>query len=132
MGNEFSDTELKVMNIVWDAGGEASARDIYDGVAETEGWTRGTVYTLIKRCMAKGGLERTDPGFVCRALVSRDSIRESETKGLLDKLFDGKVDRLFATLVKSEQVSSDEIEELRKMVQDQEDENARRGKKSKD
>ena len=36
-----------------------------------------TTYTLIKRCIKKGAIERSDPGFMCHALVPQAEVQEA-------------------------------------------------------
>ena len=65
------DSELKVMEVLWDRG-EASAKTIAQVLHEQVGWSKTTTYTVIKKCLDKGAIERSEPGFMCRALVSRE------------------------------------------------------------
>ena len=34
-------------------------------------WSKTTTYTVIKKCIDKGAVSRSEPGFICRALISR-------------------------------------------------------------
>lgn len=114
--SSFSDTELKVMNIVWDAGGAIGAREIYHRLRAEEGYTQGTVYKLIGRCIEKGGLAREDPGFLCRAIVERGAIQAAEAERLVDKLFDGSARRLVSALVDGGSISDSELDELADLI----------------
>lgn len=58
-----------------------------------------TTYTLIKRCIKKGAIERSEPNFMCHALIPKEEVQEAETKELVDKIYDGSVDKLFAALL---------------------------------
>ena len=60
-----------------------------------------TTYTLIKRCMKKGAIERTEPGFLCHALLPKAAVQEAETDKLINKIYDGSADKLFAALLGS-------------------------------
>ena len=111
------DSELKVMNVLWKEG-EASARHIAAVLEEETGWNINTTYTLIKRCIKKGAIERREPNFTCRPLVSKQEIQEEETKELVDKMYDGSVNQLFAALLGSRRLSEKEIEKLKKMVRE--------------
>ena len=113
MGPSLADAELRVMDVVWDAGGEASASSICGTLEREDGLSRSAIYTLIYRCIRKGALERSDPGFLCRALVSRDQIQDEQMVQLADRLFDGSLDGLFAALVGRGKVSPEAIERAR-------------------
>ena len=77
-----------------------------------------TTYTLIKRCMKKGAIERSDPGFMCHALVPKEEVQEAETNELIDKMYDGSVDKLFAALLGRKKLSAAQIEKLKQIVDD--------------
>ena len=69
------DSELRVMDVLWREG-DLPARQIADVLTRQIGWNINTTYTLIKRCIGKGAIERREPGFVCRALVSREQVQQ--------------------------------------------------------
>ena len=71
MDVKLFDSELKVMGVLWREG-DAPARHIAQVLAEEVGWNVNTTYTLIKRCIKKGAIERTDPGFLCHALIGKE------------------------------------------------------------
>lgn len=115
MDIKLQDSELKVMDVLWREG-DLPARRIAD-ILETEvGWNVNTTYTLIKRCMGKGAIQRTDPGFLCRALIEKAAVQEAETDELVGKLFDGSVDKLFASLLGRKKLSAEQIRRLRDIV----------------
>lgn len=112
---KLQDSELKVMDVIWRQG-ELPAREIASQLKEQIGWNVNTTYTLIKRCAAKGALERIEPGFVCRALVPKQQVQQEETQELIDKVFDGSADKLFAALVGGRRVSPEQLKKLRDMI----------------
>ena len=109
------DSELKVMDVLWKES-DLPARQIAAVLSESVGWNVNTTYTLIKRCIAKGAVERTEPGFLCHALVSKQQVQEEETQELIDKVFDGSADKLFAALVGGKRVSAEQLQKLRGMI----------------
>ena len=109
------DSELRVMDVLWREG-DLPARQIADVLTRQIGWNINTTYTLIKRCIGKGAIERREPGFVCRALVSREQVKQEETQELIDRLFDGSADALFASLLGSKRVSEEQMQRLRRMI----------------
>ena len=117
MEKKLQDSELKVMNVIWREG-EATAKHIAEVLGEEVGWNVNTTYTLIKRCIEKGAIERSEPNFLCRPLVQKEEVQRAEADALLGKLFDGSADKLFAALLGSRKLSRDEIDHLRSMIDD--------------
>ncbi|MDE7261337.1 MAG: BlaI/MecI/CopY family transcriptional regulator [Oscillospiraceae bacterium] len=117
MDIKLHDSELKVMDVLWREG-DKPARWIADVLEAEVGWNVNTTYTLIKRCMKKGAVQRTDPGFLCRALVPKEAVQEAETDELVSKLFDGSVDKLFASLLGRKDLSAGQLQRLRDIVRE--------------
>lgn len=114
------DSELKVMSVLWKEG-SLTAKAISDILKAEIGWNVNTTYTVIKKCVAKGAIERTEPNFQCRALVSKEEVQQAETDELVGKLFDGSIDKLFAALLGRKKLSEQQIEKLKQIVGDLED-----------
>lgn len=117
------DSELKVMDILWKEG-VVPAKHVADILTGELGWNKNTTYTLIKRCINKGAIERTEPNFMCRALIAREKVQEAETNELINKVFDGSADKLFAALLSRKKLSAGQIEKLKKMVDEFEGKNS--------
>lgn len=114
---KLADSEVKVMEVLW-AEGDSTAKHISDVMTARYGWNINSTYTFLKRCIKKGALERREPGFVCHALISREAVQEQETEALLGKVFDGSVDKLFASLLGSRRLTGEQIQRLRQMVEE--------------
>ena len=97
MKNKIFDSEIKVMEIVWE-NEPITAKQVSVIAAQTIGWNKNTTYTVIKKLEAKGFIKRDEPNFVCTSLVSRDEVRREETHSLIDKLFGGSKKALFSSL----------------------------------
>ncbi len=111
------DSELKVMSVLWREG-DKTAKEISDILKAEIGWNMNTTYTVIKKCIAKDAIERTEPGFMCRALISKEDVQAAETDELIGKLYDGSVDKLFAALLKRKNLTAEQIAELKHIVGD--------------
>lgn len=109
------DSELKVMNVIWREEA-ATAKHISEVLKAELGWSTSTTYTLISRCIKKGAIERSEPNFMCRALISRNEVQAAETDEFIDRMFDGSADKLFAALVSRKKVSKNEIDRLRDII----------------
>lgn len=119
MSIKLFDSELKVMNVLW-RGGDRTAKEISDILKAETGWYMNTTYTVIKKCIAKGAVERREPNFQCHALIPREEVQKAETEELIGKLFDGSPDLLFASLLGRQELTGAQIEALRQMAAEME------------
>lgn len=109
------DSELKVMDVLWKEG-DTTAKHISDVLKEEIGWNMNTTYTLIKRCIKKGAIERSEPNFMCHALIPKEDVQEAETNELINKVYDGSVDKLFSALLSRKKLSAEQIDKLKQLV----------------
>lgn len=117
MEQKIFDSELRILEILW-SGGEMAAKDVAAAAAKQVGWSKTTTYTVIKKCVDKGLVRRQEPGFLCRALVNQEDVRQRETRELIDRMYGGHADRLVASLLEGRALSSGEIDRLRQMVEE--------------
>ena len=120
MSPSLSKTEMHVMSVVWQEGGRACAKRLAEVLATKFGYTSATSYTLISRCVKKGALERVEPGYICHARVSQRDMQISETGNLVQRVFDGSVDKLFSFLVGDKKASQEDIDRLRALIDSEE------------
>ena len=106
MDIKLFDSELKVMDVLWREG-DSTAKYISDVLKEEVGWNKNTTYTLIKRCIKKRAIERCEPNFMCRALIPKEEVQEAETQELINRVYDGSADKLFAALLSRNQTETD-------------------------
>ncbi len=110
------DSELRLMELIWaEEGCTAKALSLRAG--ESIGWNKNTTYTVLKKLVEKGAVERLEPGFRCLPRISRDQVAREETTGLIDKLFGGSRKAFFAAFLEQEPLSEAELEELRAMIE---------------
>lgn len=110
------DSELKVMDVLWRAGEDVPAREVARQLEESVGWNKNTTYTVIKKCVEKGAVQRLDPHFLCHPLVEKGQVQAREAKELVNKVFDGSVSLLFASLLSGGTLPGEEIEKLKRLV----------------
>ncbi len=113
------DSELKVMDVLW-RNGDTTAKEISNILADSIGWNMNTTYTVVKKCIAKGAIRRSEPNFLCHALISKDEVRAAEASELVTKLFDGSAEALFASLLGGKTLSKEQIDRLRAWIDQQE------------
>ena len=122
MITKLFDSELKVMEVVWEKG-SLPAKKIAEILNESIGWNKNTSYTVIKKCVEKSAIRREEPNFICHALVTKAQVGGAELDELVDKLFDGSAELLFASLVERKKLPEDMINKLKATVLSDKDSN---------
>ena len=116
MDIKLFDSELKVMDVLWRADRDLTAGQIAKILLDEIGWNRNTTYTVIKKCIAKGAIERRDPKFICHAQVTRQQAQSYETDELIDKMFDGSKQKFFAAFLSNSRLTEEEVDQLKEMI----------------
>lgn len=110
------DSELKVMEPLW-ADGPQTAGELAKRLAASCGWNRNTTYTVVKKLVDKGAVARTDPGFVCTPLISREEVQRAETDSLITRLFDGSKVQFLSAFLEEKELTAAEAAQLRELIQ---------------
>mgnify|MGYP002573491884 CR=1 FL=1 len=79
--------DLKVLKILW-KNGEMTASQVAAALQVEIGWNRNTTYTVLKRCVSRGFIERIEPLFLCRPIVTFGEVRRYQTKTLICVWYD--------------------------------------------
>lgn len=109
------DSELKIMDIVWEKE-PIPAKEISLIAAKTISWNKNTTYTIIKKLVEKNALLRTEPNFICTSLIKKEAVQKAETMNLIDKLYNGSKKAFFAAFLE-EGISEDELKELKTLIE---------------
>jgi BlaI family penicillinase repressor len=109
--------QFRIMQVLWDRG-RAGAREITEALNQAEPVAHSTVQTLLRQLEAKGavGHEVQDRTFVFFPRLKEDRVKRTAARELLDRVFGGDVGSLVAHLLKGERVSRDELDELRRLI----------------
>ena len=89
MSIKLFDSELKIMNVLWQEG-DCTAKYISDVLKEETGWN----------------------------MIPKEEVQEAETNELINKVYDGSVDKLFAALLGKKKLSKEQIKKLKDIVND--------------
>ena len=110
-----SEREIQILKALWRLG-EASVREALDVLAPNGELAFNTVQTQLRIMEDKGLVTHRESGrtFIYRALYTR----EEESSRFLDKVFDGAVQDLVLTLLKSKKIDGDELDALEKLISD--------------
>lgn len=115
MSVKFYDSELRVMEVLWERG-DCTAKEIAEVLNEKIGWNVNTTYTVIKKCISKGAVERYGKNFMCKALVNRNETQLYEIKELIKRMFGGSKAQFFNTFIKSENLTEEEMKDMRDFI----------------
>ncbi|NUO74301.1 MAG: BlaI/MecI/CopY family transcriptional regulator [Frateuria sp.] len=119
----ISEAEAIVMDVLWREA-PRSAEEILAEVGPRQGWQEGTVKSLLNRLLKKKAIkaERDGRRYLYTPLLSREKYVSQESKGLLDRLFGGRVAPLVAHFSEQRKLSKKDIAELRKLLRELDDE----------
>jgi BlaI family penicillinase repressor len=109
--------QLLIMQVLWEKG-RSTARQITDAMNELEPTAHSTVQTLLRGLEEKGAVAHDAEGrtFVFYSLIAEDKFRRSATRDLLERVFGGSVATMVTHLLKNENVSLQELAEIRKLI----------------
>ena len=113
------DSEWRVMDILWQQN-DLTAKELSLRLAKSIGWNKNTTYTVVKKCIEKGAIERREPNFVCHAVITKQQAQKEEADALVDKVFGGSAELLFASILSDRSLSKEELARLRALVEAQE------------
>ncbi len=114
---QLGKVQLRIMQVLWDRG-RATAREITDAINASEPIAHSTVQTLLRGLEEKRSVahETQDRTFVFFPLVKEHEFKQSATRDLVERVFGGSVGSLVAHLLKNEDVSREEIDEIRQLI----------------
>ena len=112
-----SDSELEVLKELWAVPGQ-TARQLTDRLLKRTDWSEPTIKTLLLRLLQKQAVQRYRSGkfFVYSARITQDEYRYQAGRSLLDRLFNGVAGDFLTCLVRNEEMSPEEIESLKKLL----------------
>lgn len=116
---ELSETEWHVLESLW-AGAPKVGSQITADMSEKKGWSRSTTLTMLRRMTEKGLISCDDSGKMktYMPLLGREEAVKKETKHFLDRVYQGSVSMLLNGFVQKQELTTEEIQELRKILDD--------------
>ena len=116
MAVKVYDSELKVMEALWN-NGDLTAGQLAKALKAETGWSPNTTYTVIKKLIDKGAVERYGTNFSCKALITKEQVQQYETTELVGKLFDGSATAFLSAFLSGKELTQDEIANLKQLVE---------------
>lgn len=115
---KISSAESVVMEALWRRSPLTSEAIIAE-VGAPQAWTEGTVKVLISRLLKKKAIAAKADGrrYLYSPLISRESYVGSESQGLLDRLFGGRLAPLVTHFSEGDKLSDEDIAELKALIE---------------
>ena len=119
---QISEAESVVMDVLWRTH-PLGAEDVVLALADRQDWQEATIKTLLNRLLNKGAISAAKEGrrYLYSPLLRREDWVLEESRGLLDRLFDGRVAPLVAHFSEQRKLSRKDIAELRKLLEELDD-----------
>lgn len=111
--------ESHIMDALWRRG-PLTADELIDDPGKPQGWGGATVKTLVNRLLKKEALksERIEGRVRYAPLLAREDYVQSESQGLLDRLFEGSLTPLVAHFAERRKLKPEEVKRLKKLLED--------------
>ncbi|MFZ6779266.1 BlaI/MecI/CopY family transcriptional regulator [Undibacterium sp. Ji83W] len=119
----ISEAESLVMETLWKQHPQA-AEEVSAALAQQQDWQEATVKTLLNRLLKKGAIAAEKDGrrFLYSPILKREQWLMSESKGFLDRMFNGRIAPLVAHFSEQKKLSKQDIAELKRLIKELGDE----------
>ena len=118
---QISDAELEVMKVLWEKS-PLNANEVCELICSRSDWAAATVKTLLGRLVRKGAVKQmaAEPMFLYKPQVRRDEYLAQASSSFLGKFFDGATTSMLSFFVKNNKLSTEEMAQLRKILEEAE------------
>jgi BlaI family penicillinase repressor len=119
---KISETEWEIMKVVWAQSPCSAGRIIDELNAEDPSWHPKTVKTMLGRLVKKGALafKKGRRAYLYRPLAKEKECVDAVSKSFLRRVFGGSLKPMLAHFVESRKLSTAEVRELKKLLEDNE------------
>lgn len=114
---KISDSEWQVMKIIWQ-NHTVTSMEIINRLQKKTNWKAPTIKTLINRLLKKDAISFNKKGkeYYYFPIISEDECIKEESQSFLNKVFNGSLSSMVVNFVNAENLSNDEIEELKSIL----------------
>ena len=119
----LSDGEWKLMKALWE-NAPASLSTLVAALDEETGWTKSTIFVMLRRLIAKEAviLDKSEKIQVYIPIVKEEDCAVRATKSLINRVYNGSIGLMVSSLAGQKELSADEINELRQILDEAEKE----------
>lgn len=113
VSNGLTSAEWNLMEALWQTA-PLSGRELTQAMEKSQGWSRSTTLTVLKRMCDKGEISYTEETGIrlYYPLIPREEALQAETESFLHRAYKGSVGMMVSALTKKQALSKDEIQEL--------------------
>lgn len=115
---KITETEFKFLSIIWRYA-PISSPELVVLAKEHLGWKKSTTYTVIRRLSERGAIESQRT--VIKPLVTKQEVMYMESQDHISRVYEGSMKLFFSTFLKKEKLSEEEIEELKQIIEENDD-----------
>ncbi len=114
---EISNSELAVLNILWESS-PISSSEVVDKLADSSEWHEKTVKTLLNRLVKKQaiGFQKRGRGYLYSPLINQSEYQIKESQSFVERMFSGRVAPLVAGFAKENKLSAEDVAELKTLI----------------
>ena len=115
----LTDQELEIMKIIWTRG-TATVRDVYEELLTRRKIAYTTVMTMMGILEQKGHLKKSadERAYVYTPAQPKDEVVGNMVHDFLKRVFNGSAKPLLVHLVEDQKLSTEELDEIRKLLKD--------------
>jgi len=113
----ITEAESVVMEVLWTRS-PMPTEDVITALEGEQHWQEATIKTLLNRLLKKKAIRAAKDGrrFLYSPVITRDDWVLSESKGLLDRLFAGRVAPLAAHFSRQGKLTKRDIADLKRLI----------------
>ena len=114
---KLDELQIAVMQVLWQLK-EATVTQVQEALKEKKDLAITTIGTILSRLEKKGAVKHRAEGkkYIYEPLVTEEETRSTMLSGLINQMFQGKTSSLVNHLLKESEFDETEIEELKKLI----------------
>jgi predicted transcriptional regulator len=116
---KISEAESIVMEVLWRAH-PLTTEEVVAVLKTRQSWQESTIKTLLNRLLRKGAISAEKAGrrYSYSPLLEREQWISTESEGLLERLFGGRIAPLVAHFSEQRKLTRRDIAELKRLIED--------------
>ena len=120
----LGEAELEIMQVIWNSESPVTSTCILNELQEKRKWQLSTLMTSLARLADKGYVvcDRSTGTNLYSFLISENDYKVREGKHFLERLYDNSIQNMVATLYSNKVIKKSDLEELRRFLDEWEDE----------
>jgi len=114
---KISDAEWVIMKVLWKESPQTTTK-IIETLSKETNWNPKTIHTLIARLVKKNalGIDKNSGQYKYFPLVTKEDCIQEETGSFIQKIYEGSIYNLVANFIHDEKISTEEMEDLKKLL----------------